>query len=200
MQRGKDAIMVVVDRFPKIAHLIPYHKIDDASYIAKLYFKEMIGLHGVPKTIVSDPDSKFLSHFWMHLWKLLRTKLLFSMAYHPQTDSQTEVTNRTLTTSLRSLVSKSLKDWDLKLPDAEFAFNRAPSYATEHFPFECVYGLNPLTPLDLLPLPSESNVSYEAEIRAKEMKKLHEHIRGHIDKDNIAYKARANKHRKQLEF
>ena len=78
---------------------------------------------------------------------------------------------------LRSLVSKSLKDWDLKLPHVEFAYNRSPPYATKHSPFECVYGVNPLTPLDLLPIPTESRVSFEAETRAKEMKKLYERIR-----------------------
>jgi len=109
-QRGKDAIMVVINRFCKMAHFIPCHKTDDANYIADLYFKEIIRLYGVPKTIASDRDSKFFSHFWRSLWKLLGTKFLFSTAYHPQTDGQTEVTNQTLTTLLRSLVNKSLKD------------------------------------------------------------------------------------------
>jgi len=129
--------------------------------------KEIIRLHGVPKSIVFDRDSKFLSHFWSSLWKLLGTKLLFSMAYHPQTDGRTKVSNLTLATLLRSLVSKSLKDWDLKLPHAKFAYNRSPAYATKHSPFECVYGVNPLTPLDLLPIPTESRVSFEAETKAK---------------------------------
>jgi len=66
--------------------------------------------------------------------------------------------------------------------------------------FECAYGVNPLTPLDLIPIPSESRVSFEAETRAKEMRKLHDQIRNQIEKTNEAYKARANKHRKQLEF
>ena len=106
------------------------------------------------------------------------------------------MTNRTLTTLLRGLVSKSLKDWNLKLPHAEFAYNRSPSYATKHSPFECVCGVNPLAPLDLIPIPSESRVSFEAETRAKEMRKLHDQIRNQIEKTNEAYKARANKHRR----
>ena len=125
---------------------------------------------------------------------------MFNTAYHPQTDSQTEVTNRTLTTLLRILVSKSLKDWDHKLLHAEFAYNRSPSYAAKRSPFECAYGVNLLTPLDLIPIPIETRVSFEAETKAKEMKKLHEQIRSHIEKTNEAYTARANKHRRQLEF
>jgi len=162
-QREKDAIMVVVDRFSNIAHFIPCHKTDDATYIVDLDFKEVLRLHGVPKSIISDRDSRFLSHFWRSLWKLLRTKLLFSTAYNPQTNGQIETTNRTLTTLLKGLVSKSLKDWYLKLPHAKFAYNRSPSYATKLSPFECVCGINPLTPLDLIPIPTESRDSFEAE-------------------------------------
>jgi transposase InsO family protein len=124
-KRGRDNILVVLDRFSKMAHFIPCHKTDDASHIADLFFWKIICLHGVPNTIVSDHDTKFLSHLWRTLWAKLGTKILFSTTCHPQTNGQTEVVNRIMSTMLRVVLKKNIKMWEECLPHVEFAYNHS---------------------------------------------------------------------------
>jgi len=122
--------------------------------MAYLYFKEIVCLHGIPRSMVSDRDTKFLSPFWLTLCRKLGTHLKFSTTYHPQMDGQTEVTNCTLGTLLRVLVKKSIKGWDELLCHAEFAFDRTLSKTTSLSHFKVVYDYNPGTPLDLVPIPN----------------------------------------------
>jgi hypothetical protein len=82
-----DAIMLVVDKLSKVAHFIHVKSTCKAIDIAIIFMKEIFRLHGMPKEIISDRDTKFTSNFWKSLCVGFETKLLFSTSYHPQTDA-----------------------------------------------------------------------------------------------------------------
>jgi hypothetical protein len=91
--RKNDEIMVVMDKLSKSAYFIPVKSTWKEIDIANIFMKEIFKLHGMPKEIGSDRDTKFTSNFWKSLMTGLETKLLFIIAYHPQTDGQTERVN-----------------------------------------------------------------------------------------------------------
>jgi hypothetical protein len=183
-----------------MAHFIPCHKTDDATHVADLFFREIVRLHGVPNIIISDCGAKFLSHFWRILWAQLGTKLLFSTTCHPQSDGQTKVVNRTLSTILRAVLKKNIKLWEECLPHVEFAYNRSMHSTTKMCPFEIVYGLISRAPIDLVSLPSSEQLNFDAKQHAELMLKLHETTKENIERMNSKYKLAGDKGRKQLIF
>ena len=126
--------------------------------------------------------------------------MLFSTSSHPQTDGQTEVTNRTLGALLRAIVQKNLKKWEECLPISEFAYNRTTHSTTNHSPFEIVYGFQPLTPLDLSPIPVNECLSADGVKKAEAVRTLHERVRAQIEKKNAQYAQHVNKGRKHVVF
>ena len=150
----------------------------------------------MPKTIVSDRDSKFLSHFWLILWKRLDTTLQFSSTYHPQTDGQTEVTNRTLGNILQCLVKENPRQWENVLPQAEFAYNNVPNRSSGKSPFEVVYIRPPLHTLDWVPLPKLPGMSVIANHLIDKVIDVHGEVKNKLEESTAKYKAIADKHRR----
>jgi hypothetical protein len=93
LAKQNDAIMVVVEKLRKFSHSKPVKSTFKAIDIAHIFMKEIFRLHGMPREIVSDRDTKFTSRFWKSLMADFKTKLLFSTTYHPQTNGQTERVN-----------------------------------------------------------------------------------------------------------
>ncbi|KAK1681405.1 hypothetical protein QYE76_042253 [Lolium multiflorum] len=161
---------------------------------------EVVRLHGIPASIVSDRDVKFMSYLWKSLMAKFGVKLLFSSSSHPQTDGQTEVVNRSLSTLLRTLVKTNLKSWEDCLPHAEFAYNRAKHSTTARSPFMVVYGFEPPTALDILPLPLHERTNMDFDERTTAMKKLHEETRATIQEHVLRQANRLNAKKKERVF
>ncbi|GBE87762.1 Transposon Ty3-G Gag-Pol polyprotein [Sparassis crispa] len=122
--KGYDYLWVVICRLTSMVHLVPVNMTSTASDIAELYVREIVRLHGMPKSIVSDWDLKFTSKFWRELHRFLGAKLLMSTSFHPQTDGLSERTIQSI-------------------PMVEFVLNSATSATTGFAPFELNYGYLP---------------------------------------------------------
>ncbi|CAL5400001.1 unnamed protein product [Camellia sinensis] len=142
-----DAIWVIVDRLTKSAHFLSIKIMYPLNKFATLYIKEIIRLHGIPVSIVSDRDPRFVSHFWNKLQEALGTTLKFSTAYYPQTDGQSERTIQTLENMLRICVLDLKGNWDEHLPLVEFAYNNSYQASIGMAPYEALYGRRCRSPL-----------------------------------------------------
>lgn len=121
--RGNDAMWVIVDRLTKSAHFLPVRMNFSMDQYARLYIKEVIRLHGILASIVSDRDPRFTSKFWKSLQGAMGTKLNFSTAFHPQTDGQSERTIQTLEDMLCACVLDLGGSWESYVPLVEFAYS-----------------------------------------------------------------------------
>ena len=134
-----DYILVIIDRLMSQVHLVPTTTTVTAKGVVWIILKEVVRLHGILESIVSDRDTRSTSIFWKELQKSMGMKLLMSTAFHPQMDSTTEQANRSIAQILQTVVDNDQKNWSEKCSMAEFAINSSVSTTTGYAPFELKY-------------------------------------------------------------
>ncbi len=136
-------LWVIVCRMTSMIHLIPIHTTMTACQLSVIYMREIVRLHGLPSSIVSDRDSKFTSKWWRELHCILGARLLMSTSFHPQTDGLTERMNRSIGQVFRAGLRPDQKDWMGRVDLTEFAINSSISDTTKYAPFELNGGYMP---------------------------------------------------------
>ncbi|KAH0658081.1 hypothetical protein KY289_026829 [Solanum tuberosum] len=139
-RRQHDSIWVIVDRMTKSAHFLPVMTTHSAEDYAKLYLQEVVRLHRVPVSIISDRGAQFTAQFWKSFQKGLGSKVNLSTAFHPQTDGQAERTIQTLEDMLRAYVIDFKGNCDDHLPLIEFACNNNYHSSIQMARYEALYG------------------------------------------------------------
>ncbi|XP_073025085.1 uncharacterized protein [Primulina eburnea] len=192
-----DAIWVIVDRLTKVPHFIPYSMSSTYLTMAQLYIREIVRLHGITVSIISDRDPRFTSHFWEGLQTAMGTELRLSTAYHPQTDGQTERTIQTLEDMLRAYVMDFKSVWQSYIPLVEFAYNNSYQSSIQMAPFEALYGRRCRSPLywDDVDRAAVTGPDMIHEMEQK-VKLIQQRLKAAQDRQ-AAY---ANKRRRPLEF
>jgi hypothetical protein len=143
LSNGYSVVLVVVDWLSKYNHFSALAHPFTVAKVAQVFTANVLKLHGIPSSIVSDRDSVFTSIFWRELFKLQGSSLKMSSSYHPQSDGQTEIVNKSLENYLRCFAQDQPKKWFSWLPWAEFWYNTTWNAAIQMTPFEVVYGVPP---------------------------------------------------------
>jgi hypothetical protein len=140
---GKTVILFVVDRFSKYCHFIPLAHSYIVESVVQAFFTDIVRLHGIPQSIVSDRDPMFTSAFWRELMRLMGTKMHMSSAFHPKTDDQTKAANRVIVMYLRCFTSDRPRQWLRWLPWAEYIYNTSYQSSLHETSFWVVYSHDP---------------------------------------------------------
>jgi hypothetical protein len=146
---GNDYVSVVVDIFSKMSIMMACKKNITVEANAKLFFERVWVHFGIPQSIVSNRDSRFLGTFWSSLWSMLDTNLTKSTSFHPQTDGQTKVVNQMIVHIMCMYNSKNPCTSDESLSRVQHSYNRALHISTNHIPFQVGLGFQPLCPIDV---------------------------------------------------
>ena len=145
--RKHDSVWVMVDRMTKSAHFLPVRTDYSLDKFEGLYISEIVRLHGIPISIISDRDLRFTSRFWGKLQEALGTRLNFNKAFHPRTDGQSERVIQVLEDMLRCCVIDYEGSWDWHIPLVEFVYNNSFHSSIGMTPYEALYRIKCITPL-----------------------------------------------------
>ncbi|XP_073049466.1 uncharacterized protein [Primulina eburnea] len=145
--KGYNSIWVIVDRLTKSAHFLPVKTTFTMNQHAEVYVAEIVRLHGISVSIVSDRDPRFTFEFWKSLHRALGTKLAFSTTYHPQSDGQSDRVIQILEDMLRACTIDFTRSCDSKLPLVEFTYNNSYQSSIGMAPYETLYGRKCRSPL-----------------------------------------------------
>jgi hypothetical protein len=192
-----DSIWVIVDRLIKTAHFLPVHKTYTAKKYAEVSLDQIIRLHGVPKTIISDRGAQFIARFWEQLQPSLRTKLIRSSTYRPQTDGQIERVNQILEDMLRACIIHYGTNWDKCLTLAEFSYNNSYQSSIQMAPFEALYGRRCRTPLSWSKTGERQIFGLDLVTKAESKVKI---IQANLKTAQSRQKSYADQRRKPLQF
>ena len=148
-KQGNDCVFVVIDRFLKMAIMVACKKNITVEATNKLFF-EWVWVHfGIPKSIISYRDNRFLNTFYSSLWSMLDTMLTKSTTFHPQNYGQKEVINRMIIHIIGMYNSNNPRTWYESLPYVQHSYNRDLHNSTSHNPFQVGFGFQPLCPIDV---------------------------------------------------
>jgi hypothetical protein len=195
LSHGCTVILVVIDRLTKYAHFIPLKTDYTSKIVAEAFMHHIVKLHGMPKSIVSDRDKVFTSAFWQQLFKLQGTSLAMSSAYHPQSDGQSEVLNKTLELFLRCFTFNNPKAWYKALSWSEFWYNTAFQTSIGMSPFKALYGREPPTLVRYEPQASDPP-TLQAELMERD--KLIQQLKSNLERAQQYMKKQADKHRTNI--
>ena len=145
--RKHDSVLVVLDRLTKSAHFLPVRTNYSLDKLTKLCIKEIVRLHGIPISIISDRDMRFTLRFWGKLKEALGTRLNFSTTFHLQTDGQSEKVIQILEDMLKSCVIDYEGSWDRHIPLVEFVYSNSFQSCIGMAPYKDLYGRKCRTPL-----------------------------------------------------
>jgi hypothetical protein len=195
--QGKDFIFVVVDRLTKFSHLFSIATKCSASQVADLFFREIFRLHGLPKTIVTDKDNRFMSTFWKELFRLVGTTLTPSTSYHPQTDGQIEIVNKWVEGYLLNYVSGQQKAWVKWLHLGEYCYNTTYHMFIGMSPFNALYIYDPLTFVEIV---FGDSIAPMVENWIQQSQDIIRELKDHLQSTQNQQKVQADKHRVELTF